>query len=312
MPKGHTGKLRPHHHTAYGLLALLLVIAFLPLLLISQSTSADSGSYQTYAVVAAPIPTTAPTIVAPINGQSFSSTNPVIVRGSCPANTLVEIYKNEVMAGATLCASGGYSLPVGLFIGNNSLIARAYNTNDAEGPESIPVTVNYSPIGVNVNGSNTLGQTNTPAGQLYLTSQVYYRGVQTGQPMNWSLILNGGQPPYAVSISWGDGKTDLISRGSPGQFSVSHIYNKPASYSGSYTVVIRASDQNGELSYLQLLAIVTGSSKASLIASIGGGKSGIPQLSMAWQLLAVGIVMVASFWIGEKREVRLIHRGRPV
>lgn len=315
LAKSHTGKLRHHKHTSYGALALILLLAVMPLMYASRAVTyaATSGSAQetTYAVVAGPIPTTAPTISNLTNGARFVTADPITIKGSCPSGTLVKIFKNEVLAGAALCQGGAYQLQIDLFVGNNSLIARAYNTNDVASPDSAVVSAQLVPPGASLNGADQLNVQGAPAGQFYMTSGVFHRGASVGETMNWSLTLAGGQPPYAVSVSWGDGKTELYSPGDAHTVNISHAYSQPASARGSYTIVIHATDQAGNTSYLQLVAIVSGNSPAAgIIGGVTGGYNHSAIIKVAWQLLAVAALLVLSFWLGEKRQYKLLRRVR--
>ncbi len=175
LTKHHTGKIRPHKHTSYGGLALILLLTFVPLMSASRSVSAAAtdpvtGTYGTYAVVPGPIPKVAPSITNLANGRTFAASDSVPIKGSCPGNTLVKIFKNEVLAGAALCQNGAYQLSNDLFVGNNSLIARAYNANDVVSPDSTPVSVQLLLPGSKLNGTEQLNTQGAPAGQFYMTS----------------------------------------------------------------------------------------------------------------------------------------------
>lgn len=229
------------------------------------------------------------------------------VSGSCPAKTLVEVFKNQVMTGATVCQNGNYSVQIDLFAGGNSLIARAYNANSIPGPDSLPVSVLSEPPGVGLAATAALNANGIPANALYLTAQEFYRGSAAGQSTSWPMTISGGQAPYALSIGWGDGKTDLISRATPGQFTPSHTYAHAPS-SGYDTIVVQATDQNGQTAYLQLVALISG--KASGVTKVvGSGYSSSTLLRLAWQLLLLAIVLVIAFWLGEKREKRVLQRA---
>ena len=77
---------------------------------------------------------------SPTTGQSFT-VNPITVEGTCPAKTLVKVFKNGVLAGSTPCqASGRFTIPIDLLIGKNDLTALAYNANDDPGPDSPAVS----------------------------------------------------------------------------------------------------------------------------------------------------------------------------
>ena len=311
----HTGKIRPHQHTSYASLAIILLMAVVPLLSASQSVAFAStnggGAYQTYAVVPGAIPKDPPTISNLLAGQIFATSDPVLVKGSCPGGTMVKIFKNEVLAGATLCQNGSYQLSIDLFVGNNSVIARAYNTNDVTSPDSNPVSVQLLLPGSKLTGSDQLNNFGAPAGQFYVTSELFHRGATAGDTMSWPLILAGGQAPYAVNVSWGDGKTDLLSRGDTGRFDISHVYAKPGGYRGSYTIVVTATDQAGNKSFIQLIAIVSGNVQpAGIVSNVKGGYNYSTVLRLAWQMLAVAAIVVISFWLGEKREAEVLKRLR--
>lgn len=311
LPKSHTGKLRHHKHTSYSALALVLVLATMPLFYASKSVAfaatSGGGSSSTYAVVPGPIPSSAPTISNLSSGTIFTTSDPVSIKGSCPGNTLVKIFKNEVLAGAALCQNGSYQLQIDLFIGNNSLIARAYNTNDVASPDSSVVSAQLRPAGSDLNSSDQLNSQGAPAGQFYMTSQVFHRGAEVGDTMTWPLTLAGGQPPYAVSVSWGDGKTELISPGNANTLDIKHVYSQTAGASGSFTVVIHATDQAGNNSYLQLVAIVSGSNKpAGVVGNISGGYKNSAVVRTAWQAIVVLAIIVLSFWLGERRELKIL------
>jgi hypothetical protein len=303
----YTGKLRPHKHTSYGSLLVILLFAFVPLTLVSRSASADS-SYKTYAVVVAPVPKNPPVITNMTNGKVFSTSDPITISGTCPNNSLVKIFKNEVMVGATLCKGSIFQLQIDLFEGSNSLIARAYNANDIPAPDSTPVSVILQLPGINTGGTLLPGTNSIPAGQFYITTDVFYQGANAGDTMSWPITIAGGQSPYAVSVGWGDGKTDLISQGAAGKFNISHIYTQPAK-NGSYTILINATDQNGNKSFLQLVAIVGGvKTSSSVFGSISGGHNGLMSLKTAWQAMGVIGIVIISFWIGERREIYALNR----
>ena len=221
----HTGKLQPHHHTSYGGLLLVLVLACCCVLLTQHTVSADdTGGVQTFAVVPAPIYKNGPTMSNVQNGQLFRTTDPAVVSGSCPGRSLVEIFKNDVMAGAVLCNGGSYQLSISLFNGSNTLITRAYNPNGIPSPDSAPVTVRLIAVG------NLFGNAGLP---FYVSADQKYEAAKTGDQLSWLLTLSGGQAPYAVSVNWGDGKSDLFSRTTAGSYNLSHAYQYAAS-AGNY------------------------------------------------------------------------------
>ena len=315
LDRSHTGKLRHHRHTSYVSLALILLLSVVPIFWATQAVAsaasfptppAVTDQYGVYAVVPGATPGT-PSITSLANGASFNNAAPVQIRGRCNDGELIKVFKNEILAGAAYCSNGSYQISIDLFVGNNSLIARAYNANDAVGPDSNTVAVQLQLPGTNLNGINQLNSQGAPAGEFYVTSAVTHRGVAAGDTSVWSLVMVGGQPPYAVSVSWGDGKTDLYSRGSAGQFDVQHTYAKAAA-SGNYTVIVKATDQAGNKTYLQLATLVKDSNKSGgVLNTIKGGYSGSTVIRMAWQMLAVLALVLAGFWLGERRERKLLR-----
>jgi hypothetical protein len=316
MARHHTGKILHHRHTSYGALALVLLLATMPLFYASQSVTyaiatEGSGSYTTNAVVTGPAPKAAPTLSSVVNGTIYRTSAPILIKGSCESNTLVKVFKNNVLAGASLCQNGSFQMQIDLFVGSNSLVARAYNTNDVASPDSSVVSVQFLPPNTPLNSSSQLNVIGAPASQFYLTSELYYRGANVGDTISWPIIIGGGQPPYALSVSWGDGKTELISRGDAKRFDISHVYHEAAGSKGGFTIIIKGTDQTGTQTYLQLVAIVKGAaSNPGVVSSITGGYDHSGIIRAGWQLLAGAAIFAFSFWLGEKRELRQLNQHK--
>jgi hypothetical protein len=278
--------------------ALLAAAAFILLPAAARAATSQSGSTGVSGTVAAPPPTKAATIDVPRSGQSFSSL-PITVSGLCPANLLVEIYKNNVFAGSTPCSRGSYSLQIDLFDGRNDLVARVYDDLNQAGPDSNTVTVNYSSA-IPVGGP-----------RISLTTQFAKRGADPGSILSWPITLSGGTGPYAISVDWGD-KTnpDLISQGSPGNFNIQHTY----SISGVYKVTVKATDSGGNSAFLQLVAIANGPIKQSGAAS-GSNTLTVQTKVLIWPLIVLFVLMIASYWLGQRHQIEAIRnrlrKGEP-
>jgi hypothetical protein len=255
--------------------------------------------------VPGPRPTQPAIITKPTTGQSFE-TNPVDVEGTCGAGNLIKVFKNGILAGSVICQSNGrFSLKIDLVVGKNDLTALPYNTLDQEGPagNTVTVTLNVPPGGF---GFST---------ELILQSVNYYRGIKPGEEVTWPIEIVGGQAPYAVSIDWGDGTTDLLTRLAPGPFTVKHVYKYPSKgYMGAYPLIIRATDSAGHSAYLQLTTIVNdpagknGAGGSGDGSGSGDGDGTLNKLLVIWPLWIVLLLMVISFWLGERREKHIMEK----
>ena len=297
----HTGRLRPHHETSYALLVFLVLLMGVVISLVgstSQAATTGTGQYSVNAVVTSARPTGPAIITSPSTGQAFQA-NPITVQGTCPDHTLVNVYKNGILAGSAICdANRHFSLQMDLLLGSNALTAVAYNTNDLPGPDSPAVNVTLA-IPSNVFGFSS---------ELLLQSTSYYRGAEPGEQISWPIEIIGGLAPYAVSFDWGDGTTsDLVTRTSAGPFTLTHTYSKVGGYLGSFPLTIRATDAAGHTAFLQLTSIIN-SPKGNASAGV---KSVIPTLSkftLVWPLWILLLLMIVSFWLGERREKHVLKK----
>jgi hypothetical protein len=320
-----TGRLAHHRDTSYGLLVFLMMAAGVLLLgatwpalaagqsqqqatqqaasdLATQcaSSPANNGCPAHAITINAVVPPARPTgpaiITNPKTGQSFSA-DPVTVSGTCPHGAIVKIFTNGIFVGSIICsASDQFSIPVDLVIGSNSLTALAFNTLDQEGPTSPAVNVTLTTPAGGLGFSN----------ELLLQSVNYYRGVQPGQSVTWPITIVGGLAPYAVNIDWGDGTSELLTRLAPGPFTVTHTYKTAGTgYLGTFPLIIRAADSVGHSAYLQLTTIVnpaTGATSANKVTP------SVNELIIIWPIWIVLLLMIISFWLGEKREKRIMQK----
>jgi hypothetical protein len=275
---------------------LLLVGLIIPATALAVTTK--SGSTGLSGTVPAPPPSQAATINVPRNGQSFSSL-PITVSGLCPANTLVEIYKNNVFAGAANCTNGSYNLQIDLFDGRNDLIARVYDNLNQAGPDSNTVTVNFS------------SAISTGGPRITLTTDFAKRGADPGSILSWPITISGGSGPYAVSVDWGD-KTnpDLISQAVPGNLNLQHTYTQ----SGVYKVTVKATDSGGNAAFLQLIAIANGPIK-SAAGNANSSTSSVQTKVLLWPLIVLFTLIILAYWLGKKHQLEAIknrlRKGEP-
>lgn len=261
--------------------------------------AADSGSIGIEGKISQPPPSRGATITFPSNGAVIDQ-SPIDVTGLCPNGLLVKVFKNNVFAGATECRNGTYTVRIDLFAGRNELVARVFDDLDQAGPDSNTVVVTYPISQFNV------------FQRITLTSPFAKKGADPGKTLIWPIALSGGAGPYAITVDWGDGKTpDVISREFAGTFDINHVYDAP----GVYTIIVRASDRNGEVAFLQLVGVANGPVSQSTESDGDGG--GVIQRTRVlwWPVLAVIPLIAVAFWLGRRHEVftlrrRLESRGR--
>ena len=274
---------------------LLLFVAVLTLSVQTASAATEQGSVGLEGRINTAPPTQAATITVPRDGTTVT-TLPITVQGICPNGLLVKIFKNNVFSGAVQCNNGSYSIQIDLFSGRNELIARVYDDLDQAGPDSNMVAVNFPFTGVSA------------PNKVSLTSSFAKRGANPGQTLSWPITLTGGTGPYAISVDWGDGKTaDIISQPFPGNFNISHIYDNP----GVYNVVIRATDREGNLAFLQLVGVGNGpvGQNNAQGEKSDSASSTITRTKVLWQPAAVAIPLIASaFWLGKRHELHVLRK----
>lgn len=281
-----------------GIIIVLFAVLSFSLPENGLAATQQTGTTGIQGVVPSPPPSQPATINIPRNGQSFSVI-PITVSGFCPANTLVEIYKNGVFAGATNCSNGSYSLQVDLFDGRNDLVARVFDNLNQAGPDSSTVTVNFS-SGIS---------TGNP--RITLTTQYAKRGADPGTILDWPITISGGTGPYAISVDWGDKSTsDLISRPAPGNLDLRHTY----SVAGIYKVTIKATDFGGNSAFLQLVAIANGPIKVSQANAPGVVTSQQTKI-LLWPILVLFAMLAAAFFVGRRHQLETIQnrlrKGEP-
>lgn len=304
----HSGRHRPHEHTSYLPLMILLVITGIVLMIgtVTAATPYDgpeAGSVGLSGVMPAKPPTVAAVITFPSDGQRFSTT-PVTVKGTCPANTLVQIYKNDIFAGSTPCDKDGkFQIDIDLLIGKNTLIARVYNELNEPGPDSAPVVAFYDALPPQ---ASPLSALNFGGTQMLLVTDSVFRGAFPDKEMNIPITIIGGVPPYAVNIQWGDSTNSVVPRKDNLTFKTPHIYKKP----GTYQITLQATDSQGRVAFLSVASIVNG--QPDTVAFVGGTNPPVNKFLALWPFLAAAVAAVVSFWLGERREKKLLLHNGPV
>lgn len=298
---GHTGRLRPHEHTSYLPLAFIVFIVGLTLVRFTVLAYADHPPPQagsiglTGAVPAAP-PNVAATINTPRDGQHFTTT-PITVSGTCPKDTLVEVYKNNIFAGSTPCDNGKYSVDIDLLFGQNNITVLVYDALNQAGPISKSVTVFFD---YSLSQAAPSAFFDLSGSQLLLNTDAAYRGSFPNQQLNVPITVIGGTAPYAINVQWGDVNNQVISRSNNSTFNASHAYKKP----GTYKITLQGSDSNQLVAFLSVAAIVNG--KPELQAASGITAASANKLLMLWPVYTIVVTTLISFWIGERREKKIL------
>lgn len=272
----------------------LLLAVSLPARAVENPSSGGVGMQGT---ISAPAPTQAPTISSPSNGAVFTSL-PITVSGLCPNDLLVKMFKNNVFSGSVMCKNGNYSIQIDLFSSRNDLVARAYDDLDQSSPDSNTVSVIFN---------DSTARPDVSA-RVSLTTNYARRGANPKEVLTWPIIVSGGTAPYAISVDWGDGTTaDVYTQTTPGELTIKHTYEQ----SGVYRALVKASDKNGVIAYLQLTAIGNGDTNRQSVAGVSADKStNSGKTIVLWQPAAIALPLVVStFWLGKKYELKKI-KGR--
>lgn len=261
----------------------------------AAGTITKDGGVGVQGTISAPAPTVAASITSPANGAVFTAL-PVTVTGGCPNGLLVKIFKNNVFSGSVPCQNGSYSIKIDLFSSQNDLIARVYDALDQAGPDSNTASVTFN---------DSTARPDVPA-RVSLTSNYARRGANPSEQLSWPIIISGGTAPYAVVVDWGDASaSDLYTVTTPGEFAIKHKFDQ----AGSYRALIKASDKNGAIAYLQLTAIGNGVATQDNVAGASADAKTNGKTVILWQPAAIAIPLIATtFWLGKRYETRRVKR----
>lgn len=299
----HSGRLRPHEHTSYIPLFILLFVVGIALTSYSvyaQSPGPESNSIGLTGVVPSAPPTIAATITSPVDQARFP-TSPVAISGTCPADTLVQLFKNDIFAGSIPCSSTGtYTTDIDLLIGQNTVIARVYDSLNQAGPDSNAIIIFYDALPTQ---SDPLAPLDFGGSQLLINTDSVFRGAFPEQEFSVPINIIGGTAPYAVNVQWGDSNNKVIPRPNNLSFAASHAYSRP----GTYQISLQATDANGRVGFLSVAAIVNGQPSPTAVTSSTTSPTIITTLLALWPLYTAIAGIVIAFWLGERR-VRKLSR----
>ena len=314
----HTGRLLHRHHTSYPALLMIFLCTGVLIAVNSRLVAADSSSYLVTASYLGQPPTSAPTIVTPGDGQHFTS-RPIIISGSCPLNTSVSLTRNNIFSGAALCSSvGTYVIQTDLFNGANTLVATAYSRTNMAGPSGSPSTVYFDTPAAVISPLSTVSPARpVVSAPILLQTSFQYASQPVNRPLTFNYSVSGGQAPYAISVSWGDGTQNVMTVAASGSFALNHTYTKASGNNEPYRITVTVGDAKGSQTMLQVFTIVTelpapiaANHNRSVPPSAGvfGGLQSL--LPYAWYGYALLLLMMLCFWLGELRELRELHQAR--
>lgn len=288
---------------------LIFIFVLFVLILIPAKTYAttitEQGQNTITATVYGPPPPTAPTIDSPGEGQNFDVKN-ISVSGTCISNLIVKVFSNNLFLGSAVCLSGQYQIPIDLFIEKNNLVVRQYDSMGQPSPDSNITTVYYLPKTLVSGLAPSLQDINSSAIEanfsLYINYDYTVLGIFPDQTLRLPIDFNGGTPPYAVAVDWGDGSNNLYSRDNSETFYAEKKYEDP----GLYTVKVKITDSIGDNAYKQFVVVVKGDNK-SLIVSLQNNVSE----NRFIQLIAVPVLLGGCFYAGSVHQRRRHKKSCP-
>lgn len=311
----------------------IFILACVGVYIVGLTIHGSADSYTVSAVVPG-VPPASPAVITSLSNGATVHATPMQVSGSCPANSYVKLMRNGYLSGVDVCSGGNFQIQTDLTEGANQLTAQDYNFTDQPGPTATAITVYYSATPppndqTPIEASNSPSPDNKPGfddsgfGPLLLTSQYVYQSFEAGQKYHWGMTVQGGTPPYVVTVEWGDGtSSNLVFKTDP-TFDIEHTYTNP----GTYTVNANSIDAKGVKVVFQLVAVIKKSAGSTLIGGTGGTQAPIGKVSLAaiptkihqwlwviWPTYAVVLLMAVSFWLGERQEYNLLfsrkHRAK--
>ena len=333
----HTGRPIHHRHTSHGVLLVALILTGVLLFNNLGALRAyglnNSGSQTVTVNVLGTPPTVGADITYPTT-NTLTKSPEIQVTGTCPPQLLVATYNNGVFAGSSVCTSNGtYATVIQLVSGANTLQSQDYDGLNQPGPATAQVTItreqdaapvtSVSPttptiaklptdiapnpaqptiapaLQPTVNPCFDTSKTNTlnPAYPTIIANCIQ-RSIFSGDMMTLPIRIAGGIAPYALSIDWGDGLTELKSV----VYNDYHNYQHTYKTSGIINVSINTTDAHGNTSFLQTVVQVNGSAPAGAgVSTIGNITAGLGSIwtEAPVPLYWAAVMLVLGFWVGD-------------
>ena len=336
-PYHHTGRSIHRRHTSHGVLFVALLLTGILLfnnLGALRAYGLTGGGSQTVSVnVLGKPPTIGANITYPTTNTTTKSSQIQVV-GTCQPSTLVATYNNGIFAGSSMCSAGGdYATIIQLIVGLNILQSQDYDGLNQPGPVTAQVQIsreqNLVPsISVNPNipviakkpadiAQSLAPPVVEPAAQpvtnpCFDTSKTdslnlanptiiancIQRSIFAGDTITLPVRIIGGTAPYALSVDWGDGLTDLKTVLDTSYHDYQHTYKT----AGIINIYLKTTDAKGLTSFLQTVVQVNGIPAAGT-ATPGLG-SIVSGLGSIWTeapvpLYVAAVTLVLGFWVGD-------------
>jgi len=330
--------IRHHHTSHGVLLVALLltgILLFSNLGALRAYGVANSGSHTVSVDVTGAPPTTGADITYPTT-NTVTQSEQIQVTGTCEPQLLVATYNNGTFAGSSICTSNSdYATIIHLVVGVNILQSQNYDGLNQPGPVTAQVVITreqvpdpvitpqnpVTPITAtepqDIQPDPTPEVIETPAPQPAVnpcyeqSNQIEFnpsdptiiasciiRDIFAGQTITVPIRVTGGTSPYALSINWGDGVTDLKTV-LDGEY---HNYQHTYTQAGIINISLKTTDATGATSFLQTVVQVNGPTNPENIPTpIGTIVSGIGSIwtEVPVPLYWAAVALVLGFWIGD-------------
>jgi hypothetical protein len=336
-PHPHTGRTIHRRHTSHGVLLVALILTGVLLfnnLGALRAYGLNSSGSQTITVdVLGAAPTVGADITYPTTNTTTKSPE-IQVTGTCAPDLLVATYNNGIFAGSSVCQSDStYATVIQLVVGVNILQSQDYDGLNQPGPvtaqvqitreqDPVPVisvdpdvpTIAKTPADIapdltppvvapapqpTVNPCFDTSKTDAlnPANPTIIANCIK-RSIFTGDTVTLPIRVTGGTPPYALSIDWGDGFTELKTVLDTEYHNYQHTYKT----AGILGVSLKTTDAKGITSFLQTVVQVNGTAAAA--GSSSSFTSIISGLGSVWTeapvpLYVAAVTLVLGFWVGD-------------
>jgi len=279
--------------------------------------SGSSGSNTTISTT----PLSSSNVVSPVNLQILQVDNnvpystqsvplttetPVITGVADPYSAItVVIHSNPIICKTTADANGFWRCAITqvLPVGNHTIqvTSRAPDGSIQTTPIIKIQAIDEIPVSVQ--------PPSAPSKSFAITTSYNYQAFQVNENVPLNLIILNGVSPYAITINWGDGNTETVLRASTDISDITHTYGWINASEKDFTVKIQATDTIGQVSAVQLMAVVRNPAYTNTVSSVAH-YSGLLGLLMAlrawlwllWPAYIIIILMLISFWLGERRE----------